>query len=296
MRRENRQLQQRGDKTIFVVLHKMTGRKIACLLKILLCITMIGGMILSMPVHAAQPYTIELQTEDTVRSGKSFVVSVIFRAETAIGAGLTVLQYDASRLKVTAVTFRNKIQEDVFQYNDTQKGIVKAVFSGSESLRQERVIDIRFQPQQADNTAAYTFTVTEAEACDAYGDTMTATVLPEMVLTVQTKSVTSQTQTVTPQSHAENTSYGEKSTVSFSVSKTSKTVSRSSRTVTADEEEMPADSETAVPTPQTVIIREKDSSPAMTQGAFLALLGIGLMVGVLMFGAFWLGQQKGKKK
>lgn len=256
------------------------------------------------PVRAIQAVDIQWQTEEDIRPKKSFTVSLVFSAETDIGAVMGSVSYDSDRLRIISVTFRDKYSEDVTQYND-ENGLLRFVLSGALSLRRQRMVDIRFQPLSDSVPVTYRFTVTEAQACDGNGELMTVSVLPELTLTVEeTAAVASQASIAVQHSDPVHTASSDKhleALTSRSVSQQTSTQSSrktTSRTSSVSEEaEAPeVTQETAeVSADRTIIIREKDNTSMMTQGVFLALLGILLIVVALVFGAFWLGTQRAKK-
>ncbi len=253
------------------------------------CVAMIMCILVypSKSVYAESPLNITIQTETMIKPDKAFTVSVVFQSDEEIGAVQACLEYDSSLLTASSVTFRDKIKEDVFQYS-VQDGVLRFVFSGSELPCKERIVDIRFRPQESGSDKSYCFTLTDAAVCNDEGEQIPVQHLPEMNVTVkEDETVTSQEQLPVTEN---------KGLAIISSGFSSKRTSKEAKNVSLSSDNVRSQGETAETSPDTIIIREKENNPVITQGWFLCLLGIILIVGGIAFNAFWAGVQKANKK
>ena len=272
----------------------------------------------AVPLEREQPaiVSVQFQADEAIRAGQPFTVSVTFRSEDTVGAAEACVRYDR-RLSVVSVTCRDKQKEDVFQYfeepSTAAEGVLRFVVSASENPRKERMVDIRFRPQETGASASYSFYVAEAAACDANGRMMTVDTLPTLTLTESTAgsvvSVVSGTSGAAESDVSVSREYSpssrqssERTSSPSSSPKSQKESTNDSRTVSESEETLAAEQtngdteSTAASSVQTIIIREKESDSVITQGVFLSLLGIVLIIGVLMLAAFRLGKRQANKQ
>ena len=102
-------------------------------------------------VNAQQTGKLTLSVDEEVEPGKSFELRVNYHASECIGAFYGYLQYDTNSLKLTKLSKEDKLDTDVFKYEDTD-GVVRIIYMTKTDDSEDVDFILRFSPKNKDIT------------------------------------------------------------------------------------------------------------------------------------------------